>query len=1005
MTGNGRDPWAIKLAAWLHDPAEKAMILLRADHERDGSIARLRESLLPGEVDGRVEQLVRIADHWASAADRPALPVPRDADLQRAYQVRFWGREGGVLIHPLDGTPYHLWDLYTAPADQITGGVLEELIPLLEGLGTEDPRRAFLALWRLAPERAPGGFGALWRLLPADTRIPDHSIWDHLSLTSAFAGAMAGDPGGSPALLLVSLGPVQSFIAQSRSTSDLWAGSHLLSSLAWEAMKVVAERCGPDAVIFPNLWGVPLVDLWLEERGVPFPDKEKGGPAWKQSVSDANPLFQAALPNRFVALVPAAQAGDLAARVREAVRERARDWALQAARRLLQQAGSNEPLSAGLARQVEGQVADFPEVQWAIVPFEGLVRWEVEPARKGIRTTLRETAGLEQALGLFHPPGQAPGFLGSEPWKILREAIEGDGLVYVPNPGALYPAFYELLDRLGAAAKAARPFRQVSEEGYRCTLCGEREWLRGPEDEALRDAPPGRRGKTLWTRVAERRRAWARPGEHLCALCALKRTWPALFSDRVAGALGEKPGRYVVSTHTMALARDLLDASRKSLEVPETLVGRLEQAERVALPLKVHRALSGPPGDAGTLLGKIPSLLDEATEEERPALVETVSRFLGHRPEAYYALLLFDGDRMGAWISGTDERLSLRFEDSWHPDVVRVLRERAAGDGRVARYLETARPASPGRHVSISSALNGFSLHVARWVVEDLFCGKLIYSGGDDVLAMLPVDDVLPCLLVLRGAYSGEVPEGEVRLLADTGEVPGDLPRRIARGHVRLPGDPERLVRMMGHLATASAGVVIAHHQAPLRAVLREARAAERRAKEEGGRNAFSISLVKRAGGATHFTAGFGFGGPGAPANAGAPALGVLLGLRNALATPGVSRRAVYHVLSWLEGVPTGPGEGLSEEDYRELLGRNIAWQLRRQGVRDENSFPPGHAEMLAGRLVDASFRETTRRKTKLDHPRFLAGLLVVAEFLAREGRAVSPGAERPVGAREGEGA
>jgi hypothetical protein len=51
-----------------------------------------------------------------------------------------------------------------------------------------------------------------------DTRVPDHSIWDHLDLTSAFAGAFAADPDQEVALLTVSLGPVQSFIAAARST-------------------------------------------------------------------------------------------------------------------------------------------------------------------------------------------------------------------------------------------------------------------------------------------------------------------------------------------------------------------------------------------------------------------------------------------------------------------------------------------------------------------------------------------------------------------------------------------------------------------------------------------------------------------------------------------------------------------------------------------------------------------------------------------------------------------
>jgi CRISPR-associated protein Cmr2 len=35
--------------------------------------------------------------------------------------------------------------------------------------------------------------------------VPDHSIWDHLDLTSAFAGAFAADPQQEVALLTVSL--------------------------------------------------------------------------------------------------------------------------------------------------------------------------------------------------------------------------------------------------------------------------------------------------------------------------------------------------------------------------------------------------------------------------------------------------------------------------------------------------------------------------------------------------------------------------------------------------------------------------------------------------------------------------------------------------------------------------------------------------------------------------------------------------------------------------------
>ena len=50
----------------------------------------------------------------------------------------------------------------------------------------------------------------------------------------------------------------------------------------------------------------------------------------------------------------------------------------------------------------------------------------------------------------------------------------------------------------------------------------------------------------------------------------------------------------------------------------------------------------------------------------------------------------------------------------------------------------------------------------------------------------------------------------------------------------------------MGERATASAGAVIAHHKAPLGAVRRGFRRSQQRAKNEGGRDAFSLTIMKR---------------------------------------------------------------------------------------------------------------------------------------------------------------
>ena len=176
--------------------------------------------------------------------------------------------------------------------------------------------------WRFGPERSrpkiDGKLGALWGVLPADTRVPDHSIWDHLDHLGLRRGVRRRSEGDA-ALLALAIGPVQGFIASARTTSDLWAGSHLLARLAWEAMKPVCEALGPDAILFPRLRGVPQVDVWLRDR-MNLPDELFTGCDWMKRGTDANPLFSAALPNRFVAVVPASQARDIAQQVTQAVR-------------------------------------------------------------------------------------------------------------------------------------------------------------------------------------------------------------------------------------------------------------------------------------------------------------------------------------------------------------------------------------------------------------------------------------------------------------------------------------------------------------------------------------------------------------------------------------------------------------------------------------------------------------------------------------------------------------
>ena len=329
--------WQTKLHARLHDPAEKALVLLRdpAGHEGGTSRALHRDlgfHTLPsndridpdnGDVLARVlfkhgipitmYRHVKRADWWASAADRPQWPleeitVTSPGGRTRTRKVADWARvrwsRDPILIHPLTGRELNLKTLGETDITDVKQRSLDHFSRLVvkdEDGDAVDWQRTLLAYWRFGPELAEdedhGKLGALWPLLPADTRVPDHSIWDHLDLTSAFAGAFAADPEGEAALLALSIGPVQSFIAAARTTSDLWAGSHLLSRLAWEAMKVVCRRHGPDAILFPRLRGLPQVDVWLRDE-MKLPRERFEDCDWNKSNTDANPLFAAALPNR-----------------------------------------------------------------------------------------------------------------------------------------------------------------------------------------------------------------------------------------------------------------------------------------------------------------------------------------------------------------------------------------------------------------------------------------------------------------------------------------------------------------------------------------------------------------------------------------------------------------------------------------------------------------------------------------------------------------------------------
>lgn len=991
--------WQTKLHARLHDPVEKALVLLRDPQGHEGGTSRALhrelgfESLLvkdwldPDNADVLHKVLfekgipvpmyrdVQRADWWAAGADRPQWPmqeitVTTRTGQQKTRKVADWAQvrwtNEPVLIHPLTGRSFTLKSLADTDITDIKRRSLDHFSRLtVRENGAVDWMRTLLAYWRFGPELSEeednGKLGVLWPLLPADTRVPDHGIWDHLDLVSAFAGAFAADPEGEAALLALSIGPVQGFIAAARSTSDLWAGSHLLSRLSWEAMKPFCERLGPDAILFPRLRGVPQVDLWLRDD-MKLPPALFQGCEWQERGTDANPLFAAALPNRFVAVVPASQVGEIAEEIARRVREWLMDLGERVVDRLLDAAGHSDRAGVYAYEQMRNQLQGFPEVHWASVPFS-LIR-----PRNAERQTDLEATALVAAMAPFFgaAPDRPAGFLDSPAWRVLRQNIRWDDgtTFFAPKPGVLYPAVYDLAERALAAAKSTHAFDQIEQTGWRDSLTGESEWLSLSKGEL--GTPPGQRKDTLWTRVARNRPAWAKEGEHLSALSAIKRLWPTLFAEEVGKALQKEVPRFVVSTHTMALAKQLDQWLERGSPMPDELRESLKKVEPVALPRRLMLRHNNHPGLEAAK--RLPALLEQAGEEgdERCArhLENLVRRAMAPDPEAgetaaletYYALLMMDGDRMGAWLSGGMDCASYAsYLECFHPQMRHSFNERAKQNPLLQRYGAQPRAVSPNRHLAISAALNDFALYVVPEVIEGEHAGRVIYAGGDDVLAMLPVADLVAAMQRLRRAYSGDDPENADRDWRQARRESG-LFIKDGFGFLR-----DRLMRLMGKKATASCGAVIAHHQAPLAAVLRALRAAEQRAKSEGGRDAWSLELIKRSGGTVHLTAKWG------------EPLDALAEMSGFLADREVSRRAVYNTLEWIKDLP---------RDDAAPIEALLSYQLQRQAAGEARKRAPELAQRLIKIAYDANLRPKEAKPVE-----WLQDFLIGAEFLAREVR------------------
>ncbi len=966
-----------KLAAWLHDPAEKQLVLMRDPAGDEGSTSRYLHQVL----DISSKAFDKRADHLAAAADCPNWPRGEDAKLYPQFESVSFSQEA-ELIHPLSGGRLCLSDLgMNIGVDSIKALNALSQCHFEDLIQEDDDRKTFLAFWRFGPEvsQKADQLGALWPMLPADSRTPDHSIWSHVDTVSAIHTALMGDDDGEdqPALLVMSFGPVQELMGQVRTTSDLWAGSHLLSCLVFEAMKPIINHLGPDVIVFPALRAVPVVDAWLlEEGGDAFKKLFNGINAeFLSEQDDTNPLFTANLPNKFMAIVPSRQAAALAIKATNAIRLAAVQWATQAAERVFKAAGIE--MTDVTHAQIKAQLAGFPDACWAAAT------WPIDG--DGCTDISTASTRLQTALGSIHPELKKQGIFKDDVWKVLTRELKLKNLhFWQPNTGILYPAVYELAERALGAAKATCPFEAIHQEGHRCTLTGEGEWL--TDNRSLLGLNrTDRNNRSVWGKLAKAKPSWVQPGEHLSAIAALKRLWPMMFAEYVSQLTGGDVSRFVVSTHALALSTTLEKLATQPLTTDQQAALRALGAvakdhDPVALPKALERQLNRLPQATVDVLKRLPSMMEQDVDNSH--LNKTIAQLLGDsRPETYYAMILMNGDHMGSWLAGNEDDYKLAYRDTWHTKVLSEMQVFERLDPQLKTYLNTKRPASLGRHMAISQALNDFSTRLARHVVEKCCNGKLLYAGGDDVMALVAVDDLVDCMQLLRLAYSGIAPDDSMGLSNSIGTLRKGAQSKLllSRGFGLHNG---RLMTLMGHKATASMGAVVAHHSAPMGWVLRELRLAESTAKNTThgkngkgvnmNRDAFCLRVLKRGGGEVNVTS------PWWPVLAdqqpdpSQSGLAIIKQLAQQLALTDFSREAIYQTHLWFDGL-TDEAADAQNPRWREQMASSLSQQFHRQKGRKE---------------VARSVVNFVCHVMQPQHPRTaIENFLVTSEFFAREMR------------------
>lgn len=903
--------WNNKLLAYLHDPPEKVFCIQK--HE-----AHAQKILNLFSLENPNKQFWKLADQIASGLDRGQVPS-YNSDPNQNGAINFGDQ--GVITHPVSAQSLEidLKDLKERFPDnkKLAAYLNQELLKFLEkeikDETEDDPKK--IAIKRFLSLHLMSRFK-----LAAQNIGEIGGLWHRLPADSRFPDH--------------SIWHHNQLVSAINSCFEIGKGDQSDLGLMVLSITPVQQFIGK-ARKLRDLWTGSVLLSWLAFEGIKWvlenlgPDhilypslvdqpliNEYLKKTWDMELPESlsnQAKGIASFPNKFVALIPVSKSQEIGKKIREHILT---EWKKLA--EIIHQGLSHKLKLSNQEQEYvktlfERETSSFWDIQWSTAQL--LTTKNKDEIKKLLDPSLYETQF--DALDIFN-----------------QMKDEDSGI------GKYYSISHTLAQSGLAAQKGIKKITREPEPGEKCQMCGEFEVLHSSPLNSKSAAHEYKKGiQTFWLKVQKTfSESQINKHERLCAICTMK---------RLAYYFIKQDKNHILNTIF----------SENDQNYPTTT--------EMALDHYFHRhKISNQKSEQKEIIEK---LYESKTDELK--LKNKIEDF-----DKYYAILMMDGDKMGDLING--QTLTANWENILHPEMVKRLwdpkfcpEEEFSWHKTWSKLLNNKRILAPSTHAAISEALGDFAIYGVSNIVEK-YSGKLIYAGGDDVCAVLPVSKALPAAKEIKDYYTSHF-----RYIEDNENAELKKSWRPKKGKLSLNLG---VMKKGKETVSISAGILICHHKEHMGHMIQAAHhLLDQKAKTEGNRNACAIELRKRSGGSRYMLQKWD--------HEGWEALEKVTTNTTYKISQELSTSLIYRLDEFKIGIEEIFKCSLNESEKEILLKEFFAFQLKRSGLTSNENIPE-LSKIIYDLVIRIEIIKNKEDKEKKEEIKFHFNTepLIIASFLSQ---------------------